>query len=123
MPKAVSKERREQILQAVADGATHREVAERYGVGTGSISRWGAQKAAGSSLEPRKRGKYLRSGRVEAHALVIKRLLLELGPITLRELQCRLTLEGINVPRNTLWRYLRSHAAHISSGYVLKSDV
>jgi len=40
MSKALSVDRRTRVLAAVAEGATHREAAERFGVSAASVSRW-----------------------------------------------------------------------------------
>lgn len=122
MPKAVPRERREQVLQVVANGATHRAASERLGVGIASISRWQSQSAAGGSLEPRKASRHHCVGKAEAHADLIKRLLLGFGPLTLRETKHRLMLDGINISRSTLGRYLKNNAAHISGGYIYKNN-
>jgi len=42
MSKALSVDLRTRVLAAVAEGATHRETAERFGVSAASVSRWRA---------------------------------------------------------------------------------
>lgn len=40
MSKALSLDLRARVLKAVADGASHREAAARFGVSAASVSRW-----------------------------------------------------------------------------------
>lgn len=40
MSKALSVDLRERVLAAVANGAVHRDVTERFGVSAASVSRW-----------------------------------------------------------------------------------
>ena len=51
MVKALSLDLRVRVLKAVAEGASHRAAAERFGVSAASVSRWLAM--ARSKGEPR----------------------------------------------------------------------
>ncbi|GAA0307884.1 hypothetical protein GCM10008966_30480 [Rhodovulum strictum] len=52
MVKALSVDLRARVLKAVAEGASHRAVAERFGVSAASVSRWRALARSKGELRP-----------------------------------------------------------------------
>ena len=66
MSKALSVDLRIRVLNAVADGASHRQAAARFGVSAASVSRWRALERNQGHPRPGPLGGDRRSGRVEA---------------------------------------------------------
>ena len=65
MSKALSLDLRTRVLAAVADGASHRAAAARFGVSAASLSRWRALERTQGDARPGPLGGDRRSGRVE----------------------------------------------------------
>ena len=80
-------DRRTRLLAAVAEGASHRAAAARFGVSAASVSRWRALSRREGDARPGPLGGDRRSGRVEAPAGLILRLLDETPDITIEELR------------------------------------
>lgn len=106
MAKALSKDLRERVLSAVAAGATHREVSERFEVSAASVSRWGVLKRSTGTVTPRPQGGDRRSGRIEAHAALILALYDSRKDITLAELREELAKADVAVSVASVWRFL-----------------
>jgi transposase len=68
MSKALSVDLRTRVLAAVAEGATHREAAEWFGVSAASVSSWRALQRERGDVLPGPLGGDRRSGRVKAAA-------------------------------------------------------
>ena len=85
MVKALSVDLRTRVLAAVAGGATHREAAERFGVSAASVSRWRSLLRERGDAQPGALGGDRRSGRIEAQADLILRLLDEMRDATIEE--------------------------------------
>lgn len=110
MSKALSLDLRLRVLEAVAEGASHREAAERFGVGAASVSRWRALARAQGDPRPKAQGGDRRSGRVEAQAGLIRRLLEETPDITIEELRAALAEHGHAFGYGTIRRFFQRHA-------------
>jgi transposase len=82
MSKAVTLDLRNRVLQAVAEGASHRQVAAHYGVSAASFSRWRALERIEGDARPGPLGGDRRSARVEAQGPLIKRLVEATADIT-----------------------------------------
>src|SRR4029079_7904851 len=67
MSKALSVDLRVRVLGAVATGATHREVADRFGVSAASVSRWRTREREQGDPRPKALGGDRRSNRIEAY--------------------------------------------------------
>ena len=67
MPKALSFDLRIRVVAAVAQGLSHRQAGERFGVSAASVSRWRALAREQGAARARPLGGDRRSGRVEAH--------------------------------------------------------
>jgi transposase len=105
MVKALSVDLRTRVLAAVAEGASHRAVAERFGVSAASVSRWRALEREKGDLRPGSLGGDRRSGRVEAQAELILALLAETPDITVEELRLALGERGHAFGYGTLRRF------------------
>ena len=107
MPKACSGDLRERVIDAVEEGATRREAAERFEVSASSAVKWfqswqwegrRAPKPRGGSRSP-----------LEDHAEAILGLVREQPDWTLAELVVALHKQRIPGSRSALWRFLERH--------------
>ena len=109
MSKALSVDLRERVLAAVGNGATHREVAERFGVSAASVSRWRHLQKRQGHLRPGPLGGDRHSHRIEAHAGPILTWLAENRDATLADLREAVALMGVVVSQSALHRFLVRH--------------
>ena len=109
MSKALSVDLRTRVLAAVAEGASHRAAAARFGVSAASVSRWRALSRRQGDTRPGPLGGDRRSGRVEAQAGLILRLLNETPDITIEELRRALAAHGHRFGYGTIQRFLHRH--------------
>lgn len=109
MSKALSVDLRTRVLAAVAEGTTHREAAERFGVSAASVSRWRALRRERGDVLPGPLGGDRRSGRVEAAAGLIQELLEQRRDATIAELRDALGESGHRFGYGTLRRFFRRH--------------
>ena len=86
MSKALSLDLRERVLVAIAGGTSCRAAAARFGVSASSAIRWRARVRVQGDAKPKALGGDRRSGRIEAQAALILRLVTETPDITLVEL-------------------------------------
>ena len=107
MSKALSLDLRTRVLAAVAEGASHREVAARFGVSAASVSRWRALVRTKGDARPGPLGGDRRSGRVEAQADLILRVLADTPDATLEELRAALRDHGQSFGYGTLRRFFQ----------------
>src|SRR5579875_3843009 len=109
MAKALSTDLRIRVLAAVAQGATHRQVAERFGVSAASVSRWRALSREQGDVQPGPLGGDRRSGRIEAQAALILGLLDQQRDATIEELRSALGGHGHWFGYGTLRRFFLRH--------------
>lgn len=109
MSQALSLDLRVRVLTAVADGASHRAAAARFGVSPASVSRWRALEREQGDARPGPLGGDRRSARVEAQAPLIKALLEATPDITVEELRAALAERGHAFGYGTLQRFFRRH--------------
>ena len=105
MSKALSVDLRTRVVAAVAEGASHREAAARFGVSAASVSRWRALQRRQGDVRPGPLGGDRRSRRVEAQAPLILGLLAETPDITVGELRVALGERGHVFGYGTLQRF------------------
>lgn len=105
MSKALSLDLRERVLVAIAGGMSCRAAAARFGVSASSAIRWRARVRVQGDAKPKALGGDRRSGRIEAQAALILRLVTETPDITLVELKSALASRGVGVGIATLWRF------------------
>lgn len=109
MSYALSTDLRIRVLAAVAQGATHREAAARFGVSAASVSRWRALQRDQGSVQPGPLGGDRRSGAVEAQGDLIHMILVNRPDITLAELRLALQQQGHSFGHATLHRFMVRH--------------
>lgn len=108
MSKALSLDLRVRMLAAVADGASHRAVALRFGVSAASVSRCRQLAAAQGNPGPRALGGDRRSGRIEQHREQVLGVLAGQPDLTIEELRRALAERGL--------RFGLAHCTGSSSG-------
>ena len=109
MSKALSLDLRVRVLEAVAEGASHREAAERFGIGAASVSRWRARARQQGDPSPKAQGGDRRSGRIEAQARLIGSQLQDRPDITIEELRAALSERGHLFGYGTIRRFFQRH--------------
>ena len=109
MPKALSLDLRTRVLAAVAAGASHRGVAERFGVSAASVSRWRTLSRHQGDLRPGPLGGDRRSARIEAYAEAILDLVETTPDLTIQELRLELCGMGLTFGYGTIQRFLIRH--------------
>ena len=113
MSKAVSVDLRVRVLEAVAIGATHREVVDRFAVSAASVSHWRKLEREQGDPRPKAFGGGRRSSRIEAYHEVV---MTALGPdwdATIGEVRASLTEQGLVFGFGTIQRFFAPrHHAH-----------
>ena len=105
MSKALSVDLRSRVVSAVADGASHREAAARFGVSAASVSRWRRLEREKGDVRPGPLGGDRRSGRIEAQAELVLGLLAATPDITVEEMRAALATRGHAFGYGTLQRF------------------
>ena len=107
MATALSNDLRQRVLAAVDGGMSCRQAAQRFGVSAASAIRWHDRRRREGSFGPKALGGDRRSGRIEAHDVLILSLVEAKPDITLAELRARLAENAIAVAISTLWRFFK----------------
>src|ERR1700731_1158830 len=108
MPAPYSGDLRQRVAAAVAQGASARSAAGRFGVSVSTAIRWACRWRAEGHAEPRAMGGDHRS-RLREHRPAVLELLAQQPDLTLQELRGALTVgHGITVGLTSLWRFLRA---------------
>lgn len=110
MPAPLSMDLRIRVLAAVAQGLSHREAGERFGVSAASVSRWRALEREQGEARARPMGGDRRSERIEAHQDTILAILEAKCDIAIEELRHALSEKGIVVGYGTIRRFFARHA-------------
>ena len=110
MPRALSFDLRVRVLAAVAQGLSHRQAGERFGVSAASVSRWRTLERQRGEAGARPLGGDRRSGRVEAHKDTILALIEETPDIAIEELRQGLADKSVTVGYGTIRRFFARHA-------------
>jgi len=110
MSKALSLDLRIRVLAVVANGLSHREAGERFGVSAASVSRWRALERAQGDARPKALGGDRRSGRVDGCKAPILSLLSETPDITIKEMRQALAERGYVFGFGTIQRFFKRHA-------------
>ena len=105
MSKALSQDLRTRVLAAIAEGSSCRQAALRFGISAASAIRWRALERKQGDARPKALGGDRRSGRIEAQAALILRLVEATPDITLAEIGRHLEAKGTRVGMATLWRF------------------
>jgi|SRR5450755_953582 transposase len=105
MSKALSLDLRNRVLAAIDEGLSCRRAAVRLGVSASSAIRWRALQREQGDAKPKALGGDRRSGRIEAHAVLILAFIEETPDMTLEELRVALAEKDVAVGYGTLWRF------------------
>jgi transposase len=109
MPRSLSTDLRDRVVQAVNEVASRREAAARFGVSAASAVRWCALARDHGDVSAKPQGGDRRSHRLEARADLILKLLGEDRDQTLFELRDRLAEHGVQTTHTSLWRFFGRH--------------
>jgi len=109
MSKALSVDLRVRVLAAVADGLTHREAGDRFGVSAASVSRWGKREREQGDPRPKALGGDRRSHGLERHGATILEIVAANRDITLAEIRDALAAKDVRASIGGLWRFFDRH--------------
>lgn len=109
MSKALSVDLRVRVLAAVAEGLTHRQAGERFGVSAASVSRWRRLERDQGDARPGPLGGDRRSQALERHGATILGIIADTRDITLAEIKTALEAKGVRTSIAALWRFLDRH--------------
>jgi transposase len=109
MVRSLSHDLRIRVLAAVAEGTSHRAVAERFGVSAASVSRWRTAQRERGNVQAMPQGGDRRSGRIEAQGALIRSLVEETPDITIEELRRTLAARGHHFGFGTIQRFFARH--------------
>lgn len=110
MSKALSLDLRVRVLAAVAQGLSHREAGERFGVSAASVSRWRALAREQGDPRPKALGGDRKSGRIDAHKTTILGVLEAKPDLVIEELRQALAEKGLTFGYGTIRRFFARHA-------------
>ena len=105
MARALSVDLRRRVIGAIAEGASCRQAATRFGVSASSAIRWHALARSAGDPTPRRQGGDRRSGRIEEHAPLILGAITRQPDMTLADLRVELAGHGIAISVAGLWRF------------------
>jgi transposase len=110
MSKALSVDLRERAVAAVRAGATHREVAERFGVSAASVSRWQVLEREQGDVRPKALGGDRKSARIDVHKEAILEALGPEADRSIEEVRQMLQENGLVFSFGALQRFFVRHA-------------
>ena len=105
MAKSFSIDLRRRVVDAIEQGLSCRQAAERFGVSASSAIRWLDRLKKQGDVAAKRQGGDRKSGRIEAEAAFLLGEVAKTPDITLVELQERLKVRGVNAGIGTLWRF------------------
>jgi transposase len=106
MARPPSEDIRERVVAAVAEGASTRAVAARFGVAVSSVVKWTQRYRATGSVAPGKMGGH-RKPVLEPHRAFIMERLGQTPHLTFHGLKAELAARGVRVTHNAVWQFLR----------------
>ena len=109
MSKALSVDLRVRVLAAVAEGLSHRQAGERFGVSAASVSHWRRLERDQGDARPGPLGGDRRSHGLEWHGGAILEIIADNRDITLAEIRAALEAKGVRSSIGGLWRLLDRH--------------
>ncbi len=109
MAGSYSDDLRSRIIAAVAEGASRRSVAARFGVSPSAAVKWFQRWCLTGSASAKPMGGDQRSHRLEAHAALILGAVGEKPDITIGELQVLLAEHGVKASSGAIWNLLNRH--------------
>jgi transposase len=106
MAKPYSSDLRGRVIEAVDEGATREEVAERHHVSLSSVGRFLRLKRENGNVSPAKFGGH-KPYALAAHENLVRHLLAQQPDITLAELKAMLAKRKVTVGQTSIFRFLR----------------
>jgi transposase len=106
MAKPYSNDLRARVIEAIEEGATREEAAERHEVSLSSVGRFLRLKRERGSVDPAQFGGY-KPYVLAAHEDLVRRVLAQQPDITLAELKAMLAKRRIKVGQTSIFRFLR----------------
>src|SRR5258708_3653986 len=106
MGSPLSEDLRVRVIQAVEEGESRRQAAERFEVSVASAIRWVAEWRQSGRTAALAQGGDQRSDRIEAESDFLLSQIEVMPDITLAELQAMLRDRGVAVGIGTVWRNL-----------------
>ena len=111
MSRALSRDLRSRVVEAVQRGMSRREAAERFGISAATAVRWVAVFRRTGDVAAQRQGGDRRSHRIEAVGGTILEALKAQVDLSLEELVALLRREhGLGFSCSTVWRFLDRHA-------------
>jgi transposase len=107
MAKPYSQDLRERVVAAIDDGYTRAEIAAMLNIGTATVERYVRRQRRTGSLQSDKFGGHQRH-KLAAHEKRVRKLVNAAPAQTLRELCSQLAVEGIEVSKSALDRFLKT---------------
>lgn len=105
MARPLSMDVRCRVIEAIEQGVSRREAAERFGVSPASAIRWRAEQQASGDFAPKKQGGDRRSAKIEAEADFLLGEVDKAPDVTLAELKSKMETRGVGVSIGALWRF------------------
>jgi transposase len=106
MAKPYSSDLRARVIEAIEEGATREEAAERHHVSLSSVGRFLRLKRDRGSVRAAKFGGY-KPYALATHEELVRHLLAEQPDITLAELKAILAKQKVRVGQTSIFRFLR----------------
>ena len=106
MAKPYSNDLRARVIDAIKEGATREEAAERHEVSLSSVGRFLRLKRDTGSIRPAKFGGY-KPYALAAHEQLVRGLLAQQPDITLAEIKALLAKRKVAVGQTSIFRFLR----------------
>ena len=106
MPKPYSNDLRSRVIEAMEEGATREEAAERHRLSLSSVGRFLRLKRETGTVSGAKFGG-CKPYALAAHEAIVRRLLAEQPDMTLAELRATLAKRKIRVGQTSIFRFLR----------------
>jgi transposase len=107
MAKPYSQDLRERVIKAIDDGHTRDEVATLFDIGIATVGRYVKRQRQTGSLKPDKFGGHQRY-KLADHEQKVRELVETESDQTLLELRDQLAVDGIEVSKSALDRFLRA---------------
>lgn len=105
MARAYSQDLRVRVVEAIEEGASQQEAAERYGVGKATAGTWSRRKRATGGVAPGKQGRP-EGSKLDAHEDFILALVEANRDITLSEIAEKLDAErGVRAVVSQIWYF------------------